>query len=103
MTQSVEQHRPLDYGILAPEACDAELRQRVLRALKPGVDGADIQLDRAAQADVRRYIHQLEDALLRHHWGELPEGHIAELLRCATGLDIAGRNGEILAMTSEDA
>lgn len=97
------QHRPGEYGILALDACDPELRKRVVGILRPDDCGDEVQLDGAAREDLRRYIQQLEDALLRHHWGGLPDGHIAELLKCATGLDIAGRSRELLAMTAIDA
>lgn len=102
---NLEPNRPLDYGVMAPEYCDPDLRRRALAALMPpGVpSGEPIALESDAQMDVRRYIMQLEDALLRHHWGGMPDGQIAELLKCATGLDIEGRSRELMAMASVDA
>ena len=60
-------------------------------------------LDKHQVTEIATYITQLEDALLRHHWGSMNHHEVLELLKCKTGLDIEGRMQQINAMVSEDA
>lgn len=91
-----------DYGILNPEACDPGLRGRVVAAIKPK-DSSELCLTPEQFTEIATYINQLEDALLRHHWGSMSDHAILELLKCSTGLDIEARSQEISAMTASDA
>lgn len=90
-----------DYGILKPEACDLELRSRVITAINPEHSAGP--LTQTERAEVATYITQLEDALLRHHWGAMHHHQVLEILKCATGLDIEARAAALDAMMSEDA
>lgn len=91
-----------DFGILNLDACDPELRLRVIDTIHltraPKVVLGTEQLN-----DIAAYINQLEDALLRYHWGLMESHQISELLKCNTGLDIEARTGELAAMTALDA
>lgn len=90
-----------DYGILKPEACDPELRSRVISAINPA--HSPDPMSQAQREEVATYITQLEDALLRHHWGAMHHHQVLEILKCATGLDIEARASALDAMMSEDA
>jgi len=98
----MSQNTASDYGILNLEVCDPGLRQRVIQAIHtthaPKVALAPDQIN-----DIRAYVNQLEDALLRYHWGVTERHQISELLRCNTGLDIEARSGELGAMVAVDA
>ncbi len=91
-----------DFGIINLDACDPQLRLRVIdtvhltRAPKMALSADQLN-------DIATYINQLEDALLRYHWGLMEPHQISELLKCNTGLDIEARTGELAAMTALDA
>ena len=91
-----------DFGILNLDACDPGLRLRVINTIHteraPKNPLSADQLN-----DIATYINQLEDALLRYHWGASEPHLISELLKCNTGLDIEARSGELAAMTAADA
>ncbi len=91
-----------EFGILNPDACDAELRSRVLTLLLSANQG-DRVISKGDANDLATYITQLEDALLRYHWGGSNTHQINELLKCSTGLDIEARASELNAMTASDA
>lgn len=91
-----------DFGILNLDACDPGLRLRVIDTIH--MDRAPkIALNADQLNDIAAYINQLEDALLRYHWGASEPHQISELLKCTTGLDIEARSGELAAMTAADA
>lgn len=91
-----------DYGILNLEVCDPGLRQRVIGAIHTQAS-PKTALSPDQVNDICAYINQLEDALLRYHWGASEPHQISELLRCNTGLDIEARSGELAAMIASDA
>lgn len=94
--------KPTDYGIIKPDACDPGLRKRVIEALNPKDSGGRLAGEEDI-AEVATYINQLEDALLRYHWGNMTHHEVLELLKCTTGLDIEARSQEINAMAAVDA
>lgn len=91
-----------DFGILNLEACDPGLRLRVIETIHTG-RAPKVALSADQLNDIATYINQLEDALLRYHWGASEPHQISELLKCDTGLDIEARSGELAAMTAADA
>lgn len=95
-------HTPSDYGILNLEVCDPGLRQRVISAVHTSLAPTE-PLSADQLNDIGAYINQLEDALLRYHWGASERHQISELLKCSTGLDIEARSGELSAMAAVDA
>lgn len=90
-----------EYSILKSDACDPELRNRVIHTINPPADTPP--MTETQRAEVAAYITQLEDALLRHHWGAMHHHQVLEILKCATGLDIEGRAAALESMISEDA
>src|SRR5690606_25161219 len=91
-----------DFGIVNLDACDPGLRLRVIEAIH--TDRAPkIALSANQLNDIATYINQLEDALLRFHWGASETHQVSELLKCNTGLDIEARSCELAAMTAADA
>lgn len=91
-----------DFGILNKQACDPELRTRVASALKPQ-DEENATLAAESITEIATYINELEDALLRFHWGSMDKHQINELLKCSTGLDIEARANALFSMTESDA
>lgn len=91
-----------DYGIYSADACDPELRKRVVDALQPPQQST-VELDQKQVAELATYIGQLEDALLRYHWGDMERHEINEILNCSTGLDIEARANALAAMAAADA
>lgn len=91
-----------DFGISYLEACDPDLRNRVILALriKGEITSA---LTETQLNDVVTYITQLEDALLRYRCRTHAHPEILALLKCKTGLDIRARAHELDAMSAEDA
>src|SRR5690606_6806438 len=77
-----------DYGIYSADACDPALRSRVVNNLQAS---AGATLNQEQMAELATYIGQLEDALLRYHWGGIERHDINEILKCSTGLDIEAR------------
>ena len=98
----MSQHTSSDYGILNLEVCDPGLRERVIAAVHTAL-APKVALTADQLNDVGAYINQLEDALLRYHWGASERHQISELLKCQTGLDIEARSGELSAMAAVDA
>lgn len=93
---------PSDYGIYSTEACDPDLRNRVISTVQ-SQKAAECQMEQQQLAELATYICQLEDALLRYHWGGMANHQINEILKCSTGLDIEARASELAAMAAEDA
>ena len=91
-----------DFGILNLDACDPGLRLRVIDTIHTSC-APKVALKPNQLNDIATYINQLEDALLRFHWGASETHQISELLKCTTGLDIEARSGELAAMTAADA
>lgn len=91
-----------DYGILNPKACDPALRSRVVNCINPCTEEKTC-LSPEQLTEIATYINQLEDALLRFHWGAMGAHQINEILKCSTGLDMEARAGELDAMTASDA
>jgi hypothetical protein len=91
-----------DYGIYNGDACDPLLRSRVLTAIQSQNNGGE-QFTAPQLAELATYITQLEDALLRYHWGAMGHHQINEILKCSTGLDIEARVGALAAMAASDA
>lgn len=98
----MSQNTSSDYGILNLEVCDPDLRQRVIQAVHT-TQAPKVALTPDQINDIGVYISQLEDALLRYHWGVTDRHQISELLKCSTGLDIEARSGELGAMIAVDA
>jgi hypothetical protein len=96
------QNTSSDYGILNLEVCDPGLRHRVIGLVHTTLAPKDA-LTPDQTNDISVYINQLEDALLRYHWGGTERHQISELLKCNTGLDIEARSGELAAMIASDA
>lgn len=91
-----------DYGLLDRDACDIGLRQRVIGMINNN-PGTDLTLNSEQRAELATYITQLEDALLRHHWGVLEPHRIHEILQCSTGLDMESMAQALADMASVDA
>lgn len=91
-----------DFGILNLEACDPDLRNRVIVAVRTKREKSG-SLNAAELNDVVTYITQLEDALLRYRCRTHAHPEILDLLKCTTGLDIKARAYELDAMSAEDA
>lgn len=102
MNQSTPNDNLSDFGILNKDACDPMLRSRVITTTNPG-DRQSVELTTDQLAELATYINQLEDALLRYHWGNTDSHQINELLKCSTGLDIEARASELTAMAASDA
>jgi hypothetical protein len=91
-----------DYGIYNADACDPMLRSRVISAIQNQTkSGSQLMPDQLAE--LITYICQLEDALLRYHWGGMEHHQIHEILKCSTGLDIEARASALAAMAASDA
>lgn len=101
-TKSIITHLP-DYGIYSADACDPLLRSRVIATLQQYQKEASPQLAQEQLTELATYISQLEDALLRYHWGGMEHHEIHEILKCSTGLDIEARANELASMTAADA
>lgn len=99
--KSVVPH-PSDYGIYSAESCDPELRNRVINTVQYQ-QKTESQLGQEQLAELATYICQLEDALLRYHWGGMAHHQINQILKCSTGLDIEARASELAAMAAADA
>lgn len=93
---------PCDFGILDLDACDPDLRNRVIDIVRTEREHND-SFTETQLNDVVTYITQLEDALLRYRCGTHLHPEILELLKCTTGLDIEARAHELYAMSAEDA
>lgn len=91
-----------DYGILNADACDPELRHRVVNIINP-CDKPQTALSADQLTEIATYISELEDALLRYHCDSIEPHQINELLKCSTGLDIEARASELSAMMASDA
>lgn len=91
-----------DYGILNKDACDPFLRGRVVDYIKPDV-AEHGPLSNEQLTEIATYINELEDALLRSHWGAMDKHQVNELLKCSTGLDIEARANALSTMTASDA
>lgn len=91
-----------DYGIYNADACDPQLRSRVVSTLQHQQAGKS-QLSQEQLNELTTYICQLEDALLRYHWGGMANHQINEILKCSTGLDIEARASELATMAAADA
>lgn len=101
-TDTKPQNKLSDYGILNADACDPELRNRVVNTINPCRE-PQTQLTADQLTEIATYINELEDALLRHHCCSIEPHQINELLKCSTGLDIEARAGELGAMMAADA
>lgn len=91
-----------DFDILNLEACDPDLRNRVIVAVRTRREG-NSSMTAMQLNDVVTYINQLEDALLHYCYDSSARLQILELLKCTTGLDIEARVQELDAMSAEDA
>ena len=91
-----------DYGIYNADACDIDLRNRVIKTVQQQRD-EQAELGAEQLAELATYISELEDALLRYHWGALEHHQINEILKCSTGLDIEARASALDAMAAADA
>lgn len=91
-----------DYGIYSAESCDPQLRSRVISTVQHQQTD-DSQLSQEQLAELATYICQLEDALLRYHWGGMARHQINDILKCSTGLDIEARASELATMAAADA
>jgi hypothetical protein len=91
-----------DYGIYNGDACDPMLRSRVLQAIQSQNSSGE-NLTETQLSELVTYITQLEDALLRYHWGAMGHHQINEILKCSTGLDIEARVSALVDMTASDA
>lgn len=92
-----------DYGIYSADACDPLLRGRVIQTVQQQQKETPPQLTQEQLTELATYIGQLEDALLRYHWGGMEHREIHEILKCSTGLDIEARASELASMAAADA
>lgn len=92
-----------DYGAVFPAINDAGLRTRVVKAIRAArsVNGENElpALDHDELREVVVYISELEDALLRHHWGQVQGNELLARLKSATGLDITQQIDDLDALT----
>lgn len=94
--------RHSDYGDIFLDLCDSNLRQSVVSTLiearQNGQAIAEDQLN-----EIAAYLNRLEDALVRHHTGELNTANVLEHLKRCTGLDVSGLAFSMESMFAEDA
>jgi hypothetical protein len=91
-----------DYGDIFLDLCDSDLRRNVVGTLVAArTEDASINQDQLNE--IAAYLNRLEDALVRHHTGELKTANVLEHLKECTGLDVVGLAYSIETMFSEDA
>ncbi len=91
-----------DYGDIFLDLCDKALRQNVVSTLVSArVHNTPISPDHLNE--IAAYINRLEDALVRHHLGELETASVLEHLQRCTGLDVVALAYSHSTMFAEDA
>lgn len=101
-SDSLERRSASEYGLLDRELCDTGLRARVIESINP-LSKHNNALSDLERSEIATYITQLEDALLRHHWGAMQPFQIHEILKCATGLDMEMLSQALAEMIAVDA
>ncbi|BCD99499.1 hypothetical protein [Marinagarivorans cellulosilyticus] len=91
-----------DYGEIFLDLCDSDLRRNVVGTLVAArKEEAAINQDQLNE--IAAYLNRLEDALVRHHTGELKTANVLEHLLKCTGLDVSGLAFSMESMYAEDA
>ena len=91
-----------DYGEIFLDLCDRDLRKNVVGTLIDArTENAEINQDQLNE--IAAYLNRLEDALVRHHTGELKTANVLEHLLQCTGLDVSGLAFSLESMHAEDA
>ena len=91
-----------DYGDIFLDLCDSNLRKNVVDTLVKARTGDEI-IPHDQLNEIAAYINRLEDALVRHHTGELLTANVLEHLKRCTGLDVSGLAYSVESMYAEDA
>lgn len=83
-----ERRKGSDFGAVFPACKDEALRHRVAKAIHTARLDESKPLDNDEIREVATYISELEDIILRHHWGEIQGDDLLCELKASTGLDI---------------
>ena len=91
-----------DYGEIFLDLCDSALRENVVATLV-AARTQNKAIDQDQLNEIAAYLNRLEDALVRHHTGELQTASVLEHLKRCTGLDVSGLAFSVEFMYAEDA
>lgn len=85
---SMERRKCSDFGAVFPATFDSKLRTRVVKAIHGARKDVDSPIDINEIREIAAYISELEETILRHHWGEQNNSTLLGDLKSKTGLDI---------------
>ncbi|MEQ1545805.1 hypothetical protein [Methyloglobulus sp.] len=90
-----------DFGAVFSQCCDPNLRARVVKAIYNARSNDIALLEHDELREVSTYICELEDALLRHHWGEVRGEKLLKQLKERTGFDVTAKANEYNALLED--